>query len=131
VNGNTLTKVAAVGLRRTPGGVFQVSPNPRVQHGAGETASRLLSVLHQAGGVTVDGATYTVDDAGNRTGKTNHTTTRPSSMSMTLAFEGPALSARLPVRSGYDAQGRRTSLTCPSGVEREQKSAWILMSGGV
>ena len=31
--------------------------------------SRLLSVLHQQGGSTIDGATYTVDAAGNRTAK--------------------------------------------------------------
>jgi YD repeat-containing protein len=36
-----------------------------------DSLSRLLSVLHQAGGVTVDGAGYTLDNAGNRTGKTN------------------------------------------------------------
>src|SRR5262249_36726806 len=33
--------------------------------------SRLLSVLHQNGTTTLDGATYTYDNAGNRTGKTN------------------------------------------------------------
>jgi RHS repeat-associated protein len=36
-----------------------------------DSLSRLLSVLHQAGGSTIDGATYTVDAAGNRTAKTN------------------------------------------------------------
>src|SRR5581483_7466955 len=34
--------------------------------------SRLLSVLHQAGSTTVDGASYTYDPAGNRTTKTNY-----------------------------------------------------------
>jgi hypothetical protein len=34
-----------------------------------------LSVLHKQGGTTViDGATYTLDNAGNRTAKTNHLT---------------------------------------------------------
>ena len=32
--------------------------------------SRLLSVLHQAGAVTRDGATYNYDNASNRTSKT-------------------------------------------------------------
>jgi RHS repeat-associated protein len=32
--------------------------------------SRLLSVLHKLGGTTLDGATYTVDNAGNRTSRT-------------------------------------------------------------
>ena len=36
-----------------------------------DSLSRLLSVLHQSGGTTVDGATYTVDNAGNRTTKLN------------------------------------------------------------
>ncbi len=37
-----------------------------------DNLSRLLSVLHQAGLSTVDGATYTVDAAGNRTAKTDN-----------------------------------------------------------
>ncbi|HEX7894888.1 MAG TPA: hypothetical protein VF447_11905, partial [Terriglobales bacterium] len=36
-----------------------------------DSLSRLLSVLHQAGGTTIDGASYTYDNAGNRTSKTN------------------------------------------------------------
>lgn len=37
-----------------------------------DALSRLLSVLHKLGGNTIDGATYTVDNVGNRTAKTNH-----------------------------------------------------------
>lgn len=36
-----------------------------------DSLSRLLNVLHQAGGVTIDGATYTLDNAGNRSSKQN------------------------------------------------------------
>lgn len=36
-----------------------------------DSLSRLLSVLHQSGGTTIDGATYTVDNAGNRATKQN------------------------------------------------------------
>lgn len=36
-----------------------------------DSLSRLLSVLHQVGGVTIDGAAYTVDNAGNRQTKQN------------------------------------------------------------
>jgi RHS repeat-associated protein len=36
-----------------------------------DSLSRLLSILHQAGGVTIDGASYTLDNAGNRTSKIN------------------------------------------------------------
>jgi YD repeat-containing protein len=34
--------------------------------------SHLLSVLHQTGSTTLDGAGYTYDPAGNRTAKTNY-----------------------------------------------------------
>jgi YD repeat-containing protein len=34
--------------------------------------SQLLSVLHQVGTSTIDGATYTVDPVGNRTAKTDN-----------------------------------------------------------
>ena len=37
-----------------------------------DSVSRLLSVLHQAGSTTLDGASYNYDYAGNRTSKTNH-----------------------------------------------------------
>ena len=36
-----------------------------------DSLSRLQSVLHQLSGSTIDGATYTVDSAGNRTAKTD------------------------------------------------------------
>ena len=37
-----------------------------------DSVSHLLSVLHQAGANTLDGASYTYDPAGNRTSKTNY-----------------------------------------------------------
>ncbi len=37
-----------------------------------DNLSRLLSVLHQVGSTTIDGASYTYDSAGNRTAKTNY-----------------------------------------------------------
>lgn len=36
-----------------------------------DSLSRLLSVLHQSGATTIDGASYTLDNAGNRTTKVN------------------------------------------------------------
>lgn len=36
-----------------------------------DNLSRLLSVLHQVNGTTIDGASYTMDAAGNRTSKTS------------------------------------------------------------
>lgn len=37
-----------------------------------DSLSRLLNVLHKAGTITLDGAGYTYDNAGNRTSNTNH-----------------------------------------------------------
>src|SRR4030095_9850822 len=39
-----------------------------------DSVSRVTSVLHQLSGSTIDGATYTVDNAGNRTAKTDQRT---------------------------------------------------------
>jgi YD repeat-containing protein len=43
-----------------------------------DSLSRLLNVLHKAGTVTLDGAGYTYDNAGNRTVKTNYGSSSPS-----------------------------------------------------
>ena len=46
-------------------------PNGVNTNYAYNSLSRLLSVLHQTGATTLDGASYTYDNAGNRTAKTN------------------------------------------------------------
>ena len=46
-------------------------PNSVTTNYTYDNLSRLLSVLHQLSGSTIDGASYTVDAAGNRTTKTN------------------------------------------------------------
>ena len=46
-------------------------PNNVATNYAYDNLSRLQSVLHQLSGSTIDGATYTVDNAGNRTAKTD------------------------------------------------------------
>src|SRR5579863_7961667 len=46
-------------------------PNNVATNYAYDNLSRLQSVLHQLAGSTIDGATYTVDNAGNRTAKTD------------------------------------------------------------
>jgi RHS repeat-associated protein len=46
-------------------------PNNVTTNYSYDKLSRLLSVLHQAGASTIDGATYTLDAAGNRTAKTD------------------------------------------------------------
>jgi YD repeat-containing protein len=47
-------------------------PNSVTTHYGYDNLSRLTSVLHQLAGSTIDGATYTVDNAGNRTAKTDN-----------------------------------------------------------
>src|SRR5258708_13603804 len=46
-------------------------PNSMSTLYAYDNLSRLQSVLHQLSGSTIDGASYTVDNAGNRTAKTD------------------------------------------------------------
>ena len=49
-------------------------PNSVTTNYAYDNLSRLTSILHQLAGSTIDGATYTVDNAGNRTAKTDQRT---------------------------------------------------------
>src|SRR5229473_1319302 len=46
-------------------------PNNVATNYAYDNLSRLQSVLHQLSGSTIDGATYTLDNGGNRTSKTD------------------------------------------------------------
>jgi hypothetical protein len=46
-------------------------PNSLTSNYTYDNQSRLLSLLHQLSGSTIDGASYTVDNAGNRTAKTD------------------------------------------------------------
>src|SRR6266403_26222 len=45
-------------------------PNSLATNYTYDNLSRLLSVLHQSGSTTLDGASYAVDNAGNRTSRT-------------------------------------------------------------
>src|SRR5690348_8334070 len=82
-----------------------------------DNLSRLLSVLHQLSRSTIDGATYTVDNAGNRTAKTDDYS------SVTSDYTYDALYELTQVTQGgtttesysYDPAGNRTaSLGIPS-----------------
>ena len=46
-------------------------PNGVATNYSYDNLSRLLSVLHQLSGSTIDGSAYTVDPVGNRTAKTD------------------------------------------------------------
>ena len=74
-----------------------------------DSLSHLLSVLHQAGNTTLDGASYTYDLAGNQTSKGNYLN------GLTSNYSYDPLSQLLQVTGGttesysYDAVGNRTA----------------------
>jgi len=78
-----------------------------------DSVSHLLSVMHQAGSTTLDGASYGYDFAGNRTSKTNYLN------GITSNYGYDAIYELLPVTQGgnttetysYDAVGNRLSST--------------------
>ncbi len=93
-------------------------PNGISSNYAYDNLSRLLSVLHQLGGTTVDGATYTYDNAGNRTSKLNQATgitenyTYDAIYQLTQVVQG--LNNTTEAYS-YDAVGNRLSTVSDSG----------------
>ncbi len=76
-----------------------------------DNLSRLLSVLHQLGGNTIDGATYTVDSVGNRTGKTNHLNSQIASFSYDPIYQltQVTMNAATTESYSYDQVGNRLS----------------------
>lgn len=82
-----------------------------------DSLSRLLSILHQSGLTTLDGASYTYDAAGNRTSKTNYLNeitenyTYDPLYELTQVTEGGSTTESY----SYDPSGNRlSSLTVPS-----------------
>jgi RHS repeat-associated protein len=76
-----------------------------------DNLSHLLSVLHQLSGSTIDGATYTVDAAGNRTAKTDNRTNVTSNYSYDAIYEltGVTQGSNTTESYSYDAVGNRLS----------------------
>ena len=76
-----------------------------------DNLSRLLSVLHQVGSATLDGASYTYDNAGNRTAKTDYLASVTSNYSfdnlyqLTQVTQGSSTTESY----SYDAVGNRLS----------------------
>jgi RHS repeat-associated protein len=73
--------------------------------------SRLLSVLHKVGSTTLDGASYTYDDAGNRTSKTDLRTNVTSAYGYDALYQltGVSQGATTTESYTYDAVGNRLS----------------------
>src|SRR5207245_7077170 len=76
-----------------------------------DNLSRLLSVLHQAGASTIDGATYTVDAAGNRTAKTDRLAGVTSNYAYDAIYEltNVTQGANTTESYSYDPVGNRLS----------------------
>jgi RHS repeat-associated protein len=76
-----------------------------------DSLSHLLSVLHQAGVNTLDGASYTYDPAGNRTAKTNYLNGTTSNYTYDQLYELTQVTqgASTTESYSYDAVGNRLS----------------------
>ena len=73
--------------------------------------SRLLSVLHQNGGTTLDGASYTYDNAGNQTSKTNYLNAITENYTYDLLYQLTQVQqgGTTTESYGYDEVGNRLS----------------------
>jgi RHS repeat-associated protein len=78
-----------------------------------DSVSHLLSVLHQAGSTTLDGASYSYDYAGNRTSKTNYLNGITSNYGYDAIYELQQVTqgGSTTESYSYDAVGNRLSST--------------------
>ncbi len=76
-----------------------------------DAVSHLLSVLHQVGSTTLDGATYTYDAAGNRMSKTDNRTSTTTGYTYDNIYQllTAAQGATTTESYSYDAVGNRLS----------------------
>jgi RHS repeat-associated protein len=76
-----------------------------------DNVSRLLSVLHQVGSTTVDGASYTYDSAGNRTAKTDQASSVTSNYGYDAIYQltGVSQGSTTTESYTYDTVGNRLS----------------------
>ncbi len=76
-----------------------------------DNLSRLQSVLHQSGSTTLDGASYTVDNAGNRTSKTDQLAGVTSNYTYDPLYELTQVTQAATTTESYtyDAVGNRLS----------------------
>ncbi|MGC1616082.1 MAG: RHS repeat-associated core domain-containing protein [Candidatus Acidiferrum sp.] len=92
-------------------------PNSITTNYSYDNLSRLLSVLHQSGSTTLDGASYTVDNAGNRTAKTDQYANVTSNYTYDPIYELTQVTQATNTTESYtfDAVGNRlSSLGVPS-----------------
>ncbi|MGC2830144.1 MAG: IPT/TIG domain-containing protein, partial [Candidatus Acidiferrum sp.] len=86
-------------------------PNSITTNYSYDNLSRLLSALHQSGSTTLDGATYTVDNAGNRTAKTDQYANVTSNYTYDPIYELTQVTQATNTTESYtyDAVGNRLS----------------------
>jgi RHS repeat-associated protein len=86
-------------------------PNGVTTNYSYDSPSHLLSVLHQAGANTLDGASYTYDPAGNRTAKTNDLSGVTSNYSYDALYELTQVTQGTSTTEtySYDGVGNRLS----------------------
>jgi YD repeat-containing protein len=86
-------------------------PNSVTTSYAYDNLSRLLSVLHQSGAGTIDGATYTVDSAGNRTAKTDQRAAVTSNYTYDAIYQLRQVTQAVATTESYtyDPVGNRTA----------------------
>jgi len=76
--------------------------------------SRLLSITHQKSGTTLDGASYTYDNAGNRASRTALPGTTATNFSYDAIYQ--LLTATFTIASNAQAGGASFTVTTPSGT---------------
>jgi YD repeat-containing protein len=101
---NLLRRPSSSNLRPNPG--KQPPIHTKTSY---DNLSRLLSVLHQAGGRTIDGASYTLDAAGNRTSKSDWQAGVTSKYSYDPIYELTQAVQGLNTTESYDPVGNRLS----------------------
>jgi len=92
-------------------------PNNVTTNYAYDNLSRLQSVLHKLAGSTIDGASYTVDNAGNRTAKTDQRTAVATSYGYDNIYQllSATQGATTTENYTYDPVGNRLSDLTTSG----------------
>src|SRR5271155_2659677 len=86
-------------------------PNGVTTNYSYDTLSRLTSVLHQLSGSTIDGASYGLDSAGNRTSKTDYQAGVTSNYGYDAIYEltGVTQGTNTTESYNYDPVGNRLS----------------------
>jgi RHS repeat-associated protein len=106
-------------------------PNSVTTNYAYDNLSRLTSVLHQLSGSTIDGATYTVDNAGNRTAKTDKQTNVTSNYTYDSIYQllTAAQGGSTTESYSYDPVGNRTASLGVSSYTTNSSNELTAMTG--